>query len=208
MDRQAREARDMAKNLPPRERIKHFWDYYKIHTIVAVIVLILIGTTIYQAVTRVKYDLEMTYYGNSTAFTEEQAEILKEYIAQYIEDIDGNGEKNVDIVFVSSEMAEGNPEYQMAISQKFMAELSAGVSAGYIFDQEYYDYAGPESDMGAMESAFNMCDNAELKEKLGLGDEPVYWCTRALYERETKSEKSAALHENAQLAEKAIRGEL
>ena len=195
MDKQAREAREMVKSLSFKDKVKHFWEYYKWHTIVSIIVVIMIGTTIYQVATTEKYDLEIAYYGK-VAITEEQTAQLSQYLSQYIEDVDGDGEKKVNILSTVIDMEEPS-EYQMAVSQKFMAELAAGVHGAYIFDEWFYNYAGPESDLGAVEEAFDLRESQTGKEMLGLGEEPLYWCTKALYEKDKDKEDKIAIHNNA-----------
>ena len=78
MDKQTKEAREMAKQLPFKEKISHFWEYHKLHVFFAVVALILVGTTVIQVSNREKYDLEIAYYGGMY-FTEEQAVKLEEY---------------------------------------------------------------------------------------------------------------------------------
>ena len=46
-----REEREAVKNGPLKGRIAYFWDYYKWHTIIALFVLFLIGSTIYNKMT-------------------------------------------------------------------------------------------------------------------------------------------------------------
>jgi hypothetical protein len=52
----AEEIRDQQKKawkeMNHKEKLSYFWDYYKIHTIVAVVVITFVGTIIYQQVTR------------------------------------------------------------------------------------------------------------------------------------------------------------
>ena len=114
MDKQAQEAKEMVKNLPFKDKVKHFWYYYKIHTIVAAFVLILIGVTVYQAVTQEKYDLEIDYYGQQYISQEQQKEI-EDTLAQYIDDVDGDGQKKVHLI-VNSALTDG--EYAMYANTK------------------------------------------------------------------------------------------
>ena len=146
MDKQAREAREMAKQMPFGDRVRHFWDYHKWHVFAAVIALVFIVTTMVQVMNRVEYDIEIAYYGGMY-FTEEQSQKLKEYLSQYIEDVDGNGEINVNITVATAEAPGMNgaqlTEYQAAIGQKFMAEMAARTYDAYIFDEsdEYIPFS-------------------------------------------------------------------
>lgn len=201
MDKQAREARDMVKGMSFKQKMKHFWNYYRIHTIVVIVVAALIGGTIHQVVTREKFDLEIYYYG-SAAFDDEKLTEFEEYLSQFIEDTDGDGEKKVNIIAVTTGSTE--PQYQMAISQKFMAELSAGTCSAYIFDDSFYEYASGSGE-GIFESKLNLSENPEVSEMLGISDIPLYWCTRAIYEREAKKEDAVLIHDNAKRIEESLK---
>ena len=76
MDKQAKEAKELVKQMTFTQRIKHFWDYYKIHTIVTLVVLMLIGVTVYQVVSNKEYDLPIEFFGEKM-ITDEQAAALE-----------------------------------------------------------------------------------------------------------------------------------
>ena len=212
MDKQAREAREMAKQMPFGDRVRHFWDYHKWHVFAAVIALVFIVTTMVQVMNRVEYDIEIAYYGGMY-FTEEQSQKLKEYLSQYIEDVDGNGEINVNITVATAEAPGMNgaqlTEYQAAIGQKFMAEMAARTYDAYIFDESYYEYAGPDSDFGMIESSFDMSHVEGMQELLGIGDQPLYWCTciKRTSSSDSKSEVAQKKYDNAIAAQNAVKGE-
>lgn len=195
----------MVKNMPMREKFEHFWYYHKVHTIVAIIVVMVIGTSMYQALTREKYDLEISYYGTLPLGTEETTR-LEEYLEGYIDDTDGNGEKNVKIHSTTVGL---NPENGNTVNfdQKLIAELTAAVYPAYIFDEGFLQKAGPEAKGSVMECAIDLCSNTSIAEMLNLGDGAVYWCTRMLYERESDKEKAIKAYNNAKMAENTIRGE-
>lgn len=209
MDKQAREAREMAKQMSFGDRVRYFWDYHKWHVGAAVIALILIATTVVQIVNRVEYDIEIAYYGGMY-FTEEQAQKLEEYLSQFIEDVDGNGERNVNINVVTAEAPGMNgaqlTEYQAAVGQKFSAEIAARIYDAYIFDEAYYTYAGPDSDYGIIESSFDMSQTEGMQEMLGVGEQPLYWCTCI---KRTGGDAAVAQmkYDNAIAVQNAVKGE-
>lgn len=206
MDKQTREARDMAKNLPFGEKIQHFWEYYKWRVVVVLFIAFLVISTIHQVITRVDYDLQVAYYG-SVDFTEEQAAKLTEYLSGVIEDIDGNGEKNVNVVIMGSAFATENMQMKMALEQAFASEIAAGIYGAYILDEQYCEAYGPTSDAGVIETAFDMTQNSDISKPLGLGEEPLYWCTRRYYKNEQEDEEKQLIRHNALLAEALIKGE-
>ena len=79
MDKQAKEAKELVKQMTFTQKIKHFWDYYKIHTIVTLVVLMLIGVTVYQVVSNKEYDLPIEFFGEKM-ITDEQAAALESYV--------------------------------------------------------------------------------------------------------------------------------
>lgn len=202
MDKQAQEAKEMVKNLPFKDKVKHFWYYYKIHTIVAVFVLILIGVTVYQAVTQEKYDLEIDYYGQQYISEEQQKEI-EDTLAQYIDDVDGDGQKKVHLIVNS---ALNDEEYAMYANTKFTAELSAAAYSAYILDESKYKMIADDEDDSGDDSisAFDMRDSEKCNDIFKLGDEPVYWCT--IKPRDTKKAKKQQLdsYNNAVLLQNAL----
>ena len=100
MDKQAREARDMVKNMPLKEKIAHIWLYDKWWIIGITVVLLLIFGTVYEVMTRPTYDLEIGFYSEKY-FSDETLAAMEEAIAPYVSDTDGDGEKTVKIYNVS-----------------------------------------------------------------------------------------------------------
>lgn len=200
MDKQTREARESVKEMDFKGKLKHFWYYYKIHTIATVVGLSLIIGTIYSAVTAVKYDLEIVYYGNRN-FTEEQVNEVKSYLSGVIKDIDNNGEVNVNFIVNTSKVGEGS-QYEMAMRQKFQVELSAAAYSSYIVAEGYYKALSSNE---VMESSLPIEDSEKLSSILGTSDsDKEYWCTRSVYETEKGNKKKLLLHDNAQLAYEAL----
>ena len=67
--------------IPPkftREWWKYFWDYYKVHTIVTVILVAAVALTVYSKATAPKYDLTLCYAGASVLNEQTEEAIRKE----------------------------------------------------------------------------------------------------------------------------------
>ena len=201
MDKQIKEAREMVKNLSFRDKVEHFFEYYKLHTIVAVIAVIMIATTVYQVSTRIDYDFEVGYYGAS-GFTDEHAQKLAEYLSGVVEDVNGDGEVNVRVTVVGSAYATQDFQMQVAMNQKFMAELSTDTYDAYLFDNVYYSQYGPATDIGLFETSITLNDSENLSNVLTLGEEPVYWCSAFVHEKD-EQERQKILY-NQKLAESAL----
>mgnify|MGYP004669183953 CR=1 FL=1 len=120
---------------------QNFWFYYKVHTIVAAIVLILVGVTIYESTHKEKYDLTVVLATNGTTITE-QEELIAELLSQYVEDYNGDGKVNVyvDVQNLPLDDPEASSEMFTAMQTRFAGELAVGEKSIYIMDQTLYDY--------------------------------------------------------------------
>lgn len=218
MDKQTKEAKEMVKNLPFKDKVKHFWYYYKIHTIAIAFILLLVGITIYQSVTQEKYDLEISYYGDE-AISDEQKQEIEEKLAQYIEDVDGDGLKKVNLV-LNSTLNEG--EYAMYGNMKFTAEVSAGTYRAYILDEAKYktitgdgtdgeddnnDEEDDNNDEEDMIFAFDMRESEKCKEIFKLGDSPIYFCAVKPQNPDKAKKEEMDSYNNAVLLGEALKGE-
>ena len=126
----------------------YFWTYYKWHTISVILLVIVIGTTIYGKITAEKFDLTVTYAGNY-ALPVEHTEKIEEIFAEYSPDVDGNGEKNVSYIQLQiSDMDSGaDPQYVMAMNTKLQMSLSEDDTYVFILNKEIADaYSGEEAD--------------------------------------------------------------
>ena len=203
MDKQAREAREAVKSMSFLDRLKHFWYYNKLKVIVITTLIAVVSYTIFQLVTAEKYDLEVAYYGER-GFTEEQIESFKQYLSENIEDINGDGKKNVHFTVVTYTQQQTINEYGMAINQKFLIELSEGTAYAYIVSPDFYGALNSESWEEIADSVLELKDSKAYGEILGE-TEDERWITKSVYEKEQGKEENKLLHNNALLAENALR---
>lgn len=203
MDKQAREAREAYKQLPFKKRLENFWYYYRWALLGGIFVVVVLCFTISECAKRIPEDLTVSYYSES-AISQETVGRMQTLFGASVEDLDGDMQKYVSLAPVSGKIGEMS-EQAMAVQQKFQVELAAGTSFAYVFDQGYYDRIlnlYPE----VMEKSIDMTQNAELKELLQLGDEPVYYVVRSLYANEKGKEKNERLHGNALMIYDVIAG--
>lgn len=95
----------------------YFWMYYKWQTISVIFVICLILLTVFQCVTRPKYDLTLTYAGNKV-FSEEQSSLIESDLSEIIDDVDGNGASSVFFQCLSFTDTVGSEEYDAAMQSK------------------------------------------------------------------------------------------
>ncbi len=77
-----------------KQKLSHFWDYYKWHTIITVFFVVVISVLIGQMVTREKYDIKMIYAGPEIVFDTQSAQICEAVEQIMPSDYDGDGKKN------------------------------------------------------------------------------------------------------------------
>lgn len=202
MDKQEREAKQMVKNLTFKEKFKHYVYYYKGWIIAVATVLVFAMTIIYQVAMRERFDVEIASFV-SVPITDEQKIKLEEYLEQYVDDIDENGEKNVGVkvnfLGTTDGMSTG-VEYTMTIQQKLMAELAANMNCAYIFDEKYYtDYSSENAVFDYIrENSFKLSESAIMREIFGDMAEKLYWCPIPRPENAKVSENTIKAFENTE----------
>ena len=115
---------------------EYFWDYYKIHTIVAAIIIAAVLITVYQVVTRTSYDYHVIY--TSSMYID--AEKLSDAIKPFVEDIDNNGEKNIDIQQIVFSENDEDAEFMSAMITKLQLQFVSDECMLFIFDEDKAKY--------------------------------------------------------------------
>lgn len=207
MDKQAKEARKMAKDLPVGKKISHIWEYYKYWILGGLFAVLVIGGTVYSVVTKPTYDLTVAYYSEEPV-SPEKTEELEAYLASLIEDYDGNGETTVRVNVVSASTLGETADIEYAVQQKFVAELAAGSAPIFLVNGVYHETVTDESFSDTMESVREITADTDFGALLGDKTEnPVYWCTRVVYGTEQKKEERIQEHDHAAALEVAVLGE-
>ena len=207
MDKQAKEAKEMAKNLPIKEKISYIWMYYKWWIVGITAAILIIGGTVFEVLTRPTYDLEIAYYSNDVV-SEETIAVMEEYFAQFVDDTDGNGEKNVKIYNTYLSLGGEDPTAQVMVQNKFVAELSSKSYSVFILDDTFAQIIQNDSFEGTLNELRDMAEYPELKDKFKIKDGThVYWGTRTVYPSEADQEKRIVEYNRALQTETAIFGE-
>lgn len=204
MDMQEREARDHVKAMPFSERVKYFWHYYKLRTIVITIIVIAAIVFAYNRITAIKYDVQLAYYGK-VIFSQEQAEELVKYLETVADDINGDGEVHVNLELNYVDNGEESVKNNALAQQKFMTELYAGYYSGYIVDENYYEIFMQDEKDKPLESSFDLRESKTADKMLGPIEKPLYWCTKNLYEIEKDKEKKVKEHESVKKMEQVLK---
>ncbi len=194
MDNQAREAKEMTKQLPFKKRLINFWFYRKWVVIAIIFVILTIALTIYEITNVPAYDALVAVY-TGDAMPEETAAKLQAELQEFSNDINEDGQISVSVTPMSGSRDDGSEE-AVAVETRLMSELNSGSNDLYIVDREYYDFL-MDNDYGECFShVYPLNENGPLMERLGLSGE-YYLLVRDLYPaHEGKADKRAA-HNNA-----------
>ncbi len=121
------------------EKFKNFWYHYKVHTIIAAFLVVFIAVATVQCATRKKYDYEVMYFAYAVA-VDVQMEKIEEYLQNYAEDVNGDGEVNVRVI--NCGVADSNKDVsRMTMYSKVQSIIAAEKSVTvYIVDEKAMDY--------------------------------------------------------------------
>lgn len=200
MDKDRAEAKKMAKELPFKERVKYFWEYYKVHTMLALFFAVVLTITAVQCAQQIDYDLEVSVYTNK-GLLQENVDFLTGTITEQSYDINDNGVVDIGVFqnFADISNPDVYDEKVEAVLSKFQAELAANSSPVYILDEDYKEMLLKVFPEG-VKALIDISQIPEIKEELKLGDDDsLYFVVLPEYEGKKDDEE---LQKKYQLAEK------
>ena len=122
------------------EKWENFWFHYKWHTIAVVFITVALAIIITQCATRTKYDLKIVYFTYKPVL-EAQTVPMAEYFENYAEDINGDGETNVQIINCSLSNENSDTQYKNSIYSKIQSIIVSDYSAlHFITDKDSFEY--------------------------------------------------------------------
>lgn len=80
-----------------KEKAINFWFHYKVHSIFAICLTVILAIGITQCAKLEKYDARIALYTKNN-YTEEHIAIYREYLTPYFTDVDGNGKVSIQII--------------------------------------------------------------------------------------------------------------
>lgn len=208
MDKQRREARTLVKGLPFKEKIKHFWYYYKWHTISCFLVAVLIGYTCVQCAMRVDYDLNISCY-TKNFIDEEKIEKFEGLLESVVQDINHNDSVDVYVAPYSADIT-GKVVDQMAQAtyQKISMEVAADDVQIYLFDQSFLDWFNRVYG-DTVQSVAEISGIPEIRDLFGLSDDEKLYCVlKKFFERSEDDEEKVGQYNNAELVEQFFNDEI
>lgn len=117
---------------------EYVWEYYKMHIIVTLLVIVAVVYTWIAISSATKYDFYLCIAGDKY-ITDENKEKLKEAFKGQITDINGDGEVNIEIFDYSTSSEVKDIEFENAMKTKLELELQAGDSFLYIVSKNVAD---------------------------------------------------------------------
>jgi uncharacterized protein YxeA len=122
-----------------KKKMQNYWFYYKIHTIVAVIAIIIVAVLVTQCVKTDRPDMTVMMISKNVSLTEEQVQKVQNMLSKYTADTNNDGKKIVtlDVITIDDD---NNAQMAMASRQKMTAEIAATDNTVYILDDEFYNF--------------------------------------------------------------------
>ncbi len=194
MDSQAREAREMTKQLPFKKRLVNFWFYNKWVVVGVIFVILTIAMTIYEITNVQSYDSVVAVY-TGDAVPEDTAGKIQAELSEYCNDVNQDGDISVSVTPMSGSHSRLSEE-AVAVETRLMGELNAGTNDIYIVDKEYYDFLMDNDYGDCFSNVYPLNENGALMEKMGLSGE-YYLLVRDLYPADDGKADKRAAHNNA-----------
>ncbi len=201
MDSEGQRAKKMVQNLSFKEKVEHFWYYYKKHVFVGLFVALVVAFGVAQCVMKETFDLNIAYY-SSRGIEQTVVDSFGDILEPLIEDIDGDGVASVFMPAYIGDITEQRMDEQaMAMLNKIPLELAADEFQMYILDKPYMElFDEVYSDI--IQNKICISDIPEIKEALMLYDwEEVYLVMTTEFEQSKNDKKKIAERENAALVE-------
>ena len=117
---------------------EYVWEYYKMHIIITLLVIVAVVYTWIVIASATKYDFYLCIAGDKL-ITDENKENLKEALRGKINDINGDGEINIEILDYSTPSKIKDVEFEKAMNTKLELELQAGDSFLYMVSKNVAD---------------------------------------------------------------------
>ena len=181
----------------PKEKWDNFWFQYKWHVVAIVATAVVLAILITQCATRTDYDFEIVYFTYNRVLDAQTGKIA-DYIQNYAEDTNGDGEINIQIVNVSITKSSTDVQYQQTMMTKLQAMIAGDENAIlYITDNDSYQYLNEISESGALLEGepFKFGDDfytATETEEFGKLPEGLQISCRIISETTMENKKDAA----------------
>lgn len=120
---------------------ENLWYHYKWFIVTGVLAVFVLTVVIAQCVSRPKYDLSVVVAFTKTAMTYEQTETIKNGLMDYMEDYNGDGEINLNLLNCTFNEDSEDVNYVISMRQKLqMSAMGENSAILYITDDNGFSY--------------------------------------------------------------------
>ena len=171
MDKDRQLAKKLAKEMSFQEKVKHFWYYYKPHTLALIFALAVIVWSAVQCASRVDYDLDISFYSESYV-SEEVLEEFDLFLETLCDDVNENGVVDAQAYLFSGKITdEYLDQNAQAILTKLQSEIAMGECPAYIVDEAYKNYIEMlTEDMNVIENITEITDVPLIRKIFNPGE--------------------------------------
>lgn len=121
-----------------KKKLSNYWYYYKIHTIVAVIVVICVAFMIKQCSDRVRPDMEVIIISSNVTLSDDKVADIENVLSKYTDDLNKDGRKVVSCNYMNMNQNQ-DAQVLYAMQTKLIAEIAGSDTALFITDDTYLD---------------------------------------------------------------------
>ncbi len=204
MDKDRQLAKELRKEMSVKEKLKHFWYYYKAHTLTLLFALVVIVWGAVQCANRIDYDLDISFYTESYVSDEALAE-FNLFLETLCDDVNENG-----VVDAQAYLLNGNitGEYldqsAQATLTKLQSEIAMGECPAYIADEAYKNYIEMFTDeMDVIDNIIEITDVPIIRETFNPGDDvKLYFISIVEYDTQKGNAELLKERENMKKVEK------
>ena len=119
-------------------KLENFWFYHKWHLLSVLLIICIFVVAIGSCMKKESIDMYVLYMVNGAYSTKANEELALK-LEQYVDDIDGDGQKRVQIIAISfSDTLDRTDHTQEAALTRLVGQISSGPALFYIFDEENY----------------------------------------------------------------------
>lgn len=146
---------------------EYFWDYYKVHTIASVVIIIAVVVTIYQVLTAPQYEFNVSYAGEYD-IPYENAEVLRLKMSEFVTDSNNDGKDGIKLNQISFVEGREDPQIESAKATRMYLEITDENSILFLVDESKAKYFFGD---GELEDAFLEVYQWLLED---IGDDKLY----------------------------------
>lgn len=204
MDKDSRLARELTNQMSFKDKIKHFWFYYKTYTLALIFALVVIMWSAVQCGNRIDYDLDMSFYTENYVL-DESLEEFDLFLETLCDDINEN-----DVVDARAYLHMGNitgehlDQNAQAILSKLQSEIAMGECPAFIVDEAYKNYIEMlTEDMDVIDNITEITDVPIIRETFKPGEGvKLYFISILEYDTQKGNDELLKKRENMKKVEK------